>query len=493
GTDMTVAEELDHHVMAEDIPLAVVARIESRPDEYPGVKIVERTRRTYPSDSRAAHVLGHLGPIAKEELARRKEEGYHPDDFVGRTGIERQYETVLRGLRGMAVELTNRSGRVLSAYRQEEPGIGRDLILTIDPQLQRAAESLLDSALDLRTVRFEHPEPAGGAIVVMDVRTGALRAVASAPRFDPNLFVVGGAGKLLDDKTRPLFDRAVRMAIPPGSVFKAITAVALLEAAEFDPPDFDPDAPFFCQGYLHEPDRQRCAIYRRHGVGHDDVTLSDALAVSCNVYFFDHAGRLGPEPLADWARRFGFGQRTGIDLPSEAAAVVPDPTNGWRPGDTQSLAIGQGSLTATPMQVVRMIGAVANGGRLVTPHVVSRLGLAEGADSAEPIRIPPPRPIAGLHAETLAAVREGLQRVVADPIGTAHGTVHLESIAIAGKTGTAETGGGRADHAWFAGYAPAEHPRLAIVVVLEHSGNAATAAGPIVKALVGQMQKLGLL
>lgn len=488
GTDMTVAEELDDHVMAEEIPLAVVARIESRPDEYPGVKIVERTRRTYPSGSRAAHVLGHLGPIAKEELARRKEEGYHPDDFVGRTGVERQYETVLRGLRGTAVELTNRSGRILSAYRQEEPGVGRDLILTIDPQLQLAAESLLDSALDLRAVRFEHPEPAGGAIVVMDVRTGALRAVASAPRFDPNLFVGGNAGKLLEDPTLPLFDRAAGMAIPPGSVFKAITAVALLETSSFDR-----DEAFFCQGYLHEPDRQRCAIYRRHGVGHDDVTLSDALAVSCNVFFFHHAGRLGPEPLADWARRFGFGQRTGVDLPSEAAGIVPDPTDGWRPGDTQSLAIGQGSFTATPMQVVRMIGAIANGGRLVTPHLVSRFGLAEREENGESIRIPPPRPIAGLQAETLAAVRAGLQRVVADPIGTAHGTVYLESIAIAGKTGTAETGTGRVDHAWFAGYAPAEQPRLAIVVVLEHSGDAATAAGPIVKALVGQMQKLGLL
>jgi penicillin-binding protein 2 len=238
------------------------------------------------------------------------------------------------------------------------------------------------------------------------------------------------------------------------------------------------------------------------------MTLSDALAQSCNVYFFHHADRLGPDALTSWASRFGFGEPTGVDLPGEASGTLPTPGtirqiegHAWRSGDTRLLSIGQGSLQATPLQVVRMMAAVANGGRLVTPHLVSRLelpALAHGRSAADlpdpagdPIHVDPPRPIPGLHASTLAEIREGLQRVVADPCGTAHGTVHLESIAIAGKTGTAETGTGRAEHAWFAGYVPAERPKLAFVIVLEHAGDAAQAAGPVAKRLVRQMQRLG--
>ncbi len=504
GVETTIAEQLDHHVVAEDVPLAVVPEIEGHPQRYPGVKILTRRRRAYPRGSLAAHVLGHLGPVENKELQDERA-GYRADDFIGRMGLERQYESLLRPRRGVAVELTDHSGRILSSHRRREPGVGRDLVLTLDPQLQRAAETLLDSALKRRAIAFPDAQPAGGAILVVDVHNGEILAAASAPRFDPNLFVAGESRQLaalLDDPGHPLFDRVGMMAIPPGSVFKTLSAAAMLQSSTVDP-----QQPFFCQGYLHQPDRQRCAIYRREGAGHGDVTLVDALAQSCNVYFFHHAGRLGPGPLVDWAGRFGFGRPTGVDLPGEAAGVLPSPAtihqlegHDWRPGDTQSLAIGQGSLTATPLQVARLMAAVANGGRLVTPHVVSRLGLpASGGnpspaeEAAEQIRIPPPRPIPGLASETLAAIRAGLLRVVSDPHGTAHGTVHLETIAVAGKTGTAQTGGGQADHAWFAGYVPAENPKLALVVVLQHAGDAATAAGPVAKRLVLHVQQLGLL
>ena len=496
---ITVAEELDYHVMAEGVPLAVVAEIEAHPDRYPGARTIQRTRRAYPSGQLAAHLLGHLGPVEKEEI-RPGDGGYHAEDLVGRMGLELQYEALLRGHRGVAVELTDHSGRILSSYREREPGLGRDLVLTLEPQLQRTAENLLDSALERRAIRRPSAEPAGGAIVVIDVRSGAVRAAASAPRFDPNLFVHGQPAELaavLSRPDHPLFDRTARMAIPPASVFKTLVAVALLEGSASDPPVSDPTAPFFCQGYLHQPDRQRCAIYRRQGIGHGELALGDALAQSCNVYFFHHCGRLGPGPLVDWAGRFGFGRPTGVDLPGEASGLVPDPTP---TGERQLMAIGQGSLTATPLQVVRMMAAVANGGQLVAPHVVSRLGLPQLADDAspgedpdDPIRIRPPQRIPRLRPETLAAVREGLQRVVSDPRGTAHGTVRLESVAIAGKTGTAETGSGRGDHAWFAGYVPAERPKLAFVVALEHAGDGATAAGPVARRLVLRIQQLGML
>jgi penicillin-binding protein 2 len=502
---ITVAEELDYHVMAEGVPLAVVAEIEGRAEPYPGVKTVQRTRRAYPAGPLAAHVLGHLGPVEAEELRPGEDAAYHAEDLVGRMGLERQYESLLRGRRGVAVELTDHSGRILSSCREREPAVGRDLVLTLDPQLQRAAETLLDSALQRRAMQQPAVEPAGGAIVVIDVRSGAVRAAASAPRFDPNLFVLGEGSELaalLSRPDHPLFDRTSKMAIPPGSVFKTLAAVALLESGVVDP-----EEPFFCQGYLHQPDRQRCAIYRRQGIGHGELSLADALAQSCNVYFFHHCGRMGPEPLLRWARRFAFGRPTGVDLPEEAAGLVPDPatardaeSDARASGDAQQLAIGQGPLQATPLQVVRLMAAVANGGQLVTPHLVSGLGLPQRAedtsprdDSDDPIQVAAPQPVAGLRPETLATVREGLEHVVSDPRGTAYGTVRLDSIAIAGKTGTAETGGDRGDHAWFAGYVPAERPKLAFVVVLEHAGDGATAAGPVAKRLVLRMEQLGML
>ncbi len=516
-TRVTVTEELDYHVMAEDVPRSVVAQVEAHPELYPGVRIIERSRREYPSGTLAANVLGHLGAIGEEELAAAGTDRYRPGDRVGRMGLERQYEQLLRARRGVAVRQTDHGGRVLSSYRQREPGVGRDLILTLDLRLQRTAETLLDEALARRVLAGRalgrgEVEPAGGVIVVMDVRGGAILAAASAPRFDPNLFAQPPSRseskpaqlrELLSDPARPLFARVRSMAIPPGSVFKTISAVALLETLAVDPQE-----PFHCRGYLKHPDQMRCAIYRRRGVGHGDVTLRDALAQSCNVYFFHPVGRMGPRPLVDWAEAFGFGRPTGVDLPGEASGTVPTPETrrlkgrAWRTGDTQLTAIGQGRLTATPLQVVRMMAAVASDGRLVTPHLVSRaekgtrFNLPERPGGCFAQIKPGPffgsRAIPGLKVSTLEEIREGLRRVVSDGKGTAHDTVYMESIAVAGKTGTAQTGADRADHAWFAGYVPADSPKLAFVVVLEHSGNGGEVAGPVAKRLVIRMRQLGL-
>jgi penicillin-binding protein 2 len=497
---ITVAEELDYHVVVEDVPLGVVAEIEAHADRYPGVKIVECRRRMYPCGSLAAHVLGHLGAVDAATLRDGGPGEYHPDDLVGKTGLERQYEQLLYGRRGTAVELTDRSGRVISSHREREPGVGRDLVLTLDPQLQRTAEELLAAALRRRAIQQPDAEPAGGACVVMDVRSGAILAAASAPTFDPNLFAAPAGDaveQVLGDPAHPLFDRASQMAIPPGSTFKIVSAAALLSDGSVRP-----DRPLFCQGFLKTPDSWRCAIFLQHGSGHGDVTLADALAQSCNVYFFHYAERLGPQPLVDWGRRFGFGRPTGVDLPGESAGNLPsEPTDrDWRPSDALSLAIGQGSLQATPLQIARMMAAVAGGGRLVTPHAASHLGMRPSSDgsaaaeedlSGDSIEIPPPTTIDRLDGPTLAAIREGLRRVVADPLGTAHGTFSIDSISVAGKTGTAQTGAEQADHAWFAGYAPADDPKLAFVVVLEHGGDAADAACPVAKRLVLAMADLG--
>jgi penicillin-binding protein 2 len=502
ATRLTVAEERDYHVIAEDISLSLVAEIEARPDLYRGVKIVERTRRYYPAGALAAHVLGYLGP--DDEAPQRS------FDAVGKAGLERQYEQLLRGRRGTAVELVDHSGRILATVRDREPEFGRDLVLTIQRRLQAAAETLLDQALERRAVAQlgQRVASCGGAIVVFDVHNGAILAAASSPRFEPGLFGRGSSpelARLLIDPAHPLFDRVGQMAIPPGSLFKIVTAAALLESGTIDPA-----APLVCRGYLDHPDRWRCEVYRHHGVGHGPVALADALAESCNVYFLHHARRMGPQPLWDWTARFGFGRPTGIDLPGESAGIVPDANSiprlqkhPWRTADTLAMSIGQSTLSVTPLQVARLLAAVANGGYLVTPHLVADVVLPEStsgrfkdnaAEVAEdPLHLPQPQAIPGLHEATLAAIRDGLVRVVADPKGTGHATIWMDGLAVAGKTGTAESGEGQADHAWFAGYVPAERPQLAFVVVLEHAGDAATAAGPVAKRLVEQIDRLGLL
>ncbi len=507
---VTVAEELTGHVLAEDVPAGAVAEVQQHAEQYPGTRIIRVTRRTYPAGALAAHVLGYLGPPGIPgrfpgvlPSPRPWVHGARPlpeeeGSLVGRTGIEQQYEALLCGKPGIGVEVTDQAGRVQRAFHETEPVAGRDVTLTIDPRLQRTAEELLDSALQREALQPDRDgrtrrAPSGGAVVVIDVRDGEILAAASAPRFDPAAFAGDDSSRreaLLADPAHPLFHRAMQMALPPGAVFTTVTAVALLESA-----GLDPAATFYCQGYLKQPDRapacgSRCAVYVRYGTGHGDVTLTEALAESCNVYFFHHAEELPPQTLVDWARRLGFGQPTGVDLPGEARGIVPTPDSihklegqAWHKADTRAMAVGQGSLTATPLQVVRMMAAVANGGLLVTPHVC-RVGFSP------PLR---PQPVPGLTYSTLAAIRAGLLTAVADKEGTAHGSLYLPQISLAGKTGTALTGEGQSEHTWFAGYVPADRPRYALVVVLERAGDAATAACPVAKRLVLRMLETGLL
>ncbi len=318
--------------------------------------------------------------------------------------------------------------------------------------------------------------------------------------------------EILEDPRRPLYHRMTEMAVAPGSTFKALTSVALLESGLWDP-----DEKRHCQGFLDQPNRYRCYVYRHFGVGHGDLDLTDAIARSCNVYFFSGARLLGPEPLVIWADRFGFGRPTGIDLPGEGGGNLPRPPKmrlaaldgsnreaapadaatkqtPWYSGDTLGMAIGQAQLTTTPLQVARLMAAIANGGYLVTPHVVRQIR-DSGARGAERSIFPehPTQHIPGLREGTLSRIREGLEKVVAHPQGTGYKRVRLQEVAIAGKTGTAEVGPGRGDHAWFAGYVPADRPRIAFAVILEHAGSGGQAAGPVARELVQAMLKTGVI
>ena len=515
-----IQEEQEYHPLITGISLAAVAEIESQPVHYPGLEIDTLSWRDYPEDSLAAHVIGVRKPLTAEDVEDRKAHfpgpdplGYEVGDRIGRMGLERKYDEHLHGLRGRRRVVRNRRGEIIKTELVREPRAGGDLVLTLNAGLQERLERMLDQEL-LRPSEEpnEKPASAGASLVVLDVRTGAVLAAASAPRFSLKELLHPTKAEwqaINSDPRRPFFHRATHMAVAPGSVFKAITAVALLESGRFDP-----DEPRHCRGFLDRPDQHRCYIYRHFGVGHGDLDLSQAICRSCNVYFFEGARKIGPGPLVHWAERFGLGQPTGIDLPGEEAGNLPRPPESsaedspirlasleeqeparWYPGDTLGLAIGQSRLTATPLQMARVMSAIANEGFLVTPHLVKGHGPAMLLDGDEPARlsVPEPRPIPGLTPGTLQRVREGLELVVSHPQGTGYKTVRMPEVKIAGKTGTAEVGGGLPDHAWFAGYVPADRPKYAFAVILEHAGSGGAAAGPLARQTVETLLELGLI
>jgi len=507
---IVVAEEQQQHVLVPNLSPeaaeAVQTWLSGDPLRESLVQLTNTTQRIYPHGALAAHVLGHVGPTTGEAPTI---DG--ASLWEGRLGVELRFDTRLRGHPGLERRRINRHGDVLQTLVDRRPQSGSDLHLTLDVRLQQTAEDLLDSALarrpTARTSRTTQGEsksadespsglqsPGGGAIVVMDCDSGELRVVASAPTFDPNMFTRRDNGAIesaLQDPAGPLLNRVTQMAVPPGSVMKLITAVALLEEGTTTPTE-----PFVCQGYLDSPERLRCAIYRQRGHGHDELTLPGALARSCNVYFFYHAPRMGPRALVTWADRFGLGRTTGVDLPDEAAGRLPTPdwlgeqfARGWRNSDTQMLAIGQGALTTTPLQISRATAAIANGGYLVRPHVTNDTS-SSAKSAAGAVRI------VNLHQETLRVVRRGMRQAVGDPEGTMHSYLVMDDVAVAAKTGTAQTGTDatgeeRADHAWLVGYLPADEPRYVFVIALEHAGNADAATGPVARRLVRRMQELG--
>ena len=478
---VVVTEELEYHRLLQDVSLEAAGTIQEHPERFPGVVVRVSPRRVYTHGSLAAHVVGN-------RRQQPRDRGIVPErEWVGASGVEKSYDPVLRGQPGLRRIVTNRHGEVVSTRILRPPRRGRDIQLTLSLPLQRRAETLLDQATSTGS--------SGGAIVVIDLHTGAIRAAASAPRFDPNLILAPDADtwkSIVDNPSRPLFCRVTGMALPPGSVFKSVSATALLQSGILPP-----GHSISCRGFLDTPSHHRCYVFSRFGIGHGRTDMGDALCRSCNVYFFDAARRLarsgstGHNSLHRWAANFGFGVPTGIDLPGESAGRLPSPPTKPLVSETMQLAIGQGPVTATPLQVVRMMAAIANGGSLVTPHVVSDLGpdpeaLATRAE-------PRTTPIPGLSKRVLDTVRAGLQRVVEDPRGTGYKRVRLPGIAIAGKTGTAEVGGDLEDHAWFAGYVPARRPRVAFVVVLEHAGSGGRKAGPVARALVESLQVTGLI
>jgi len=459
-------EELQDHVVLSNVTLNVAAAIQSRPAQFPGVHIRAMSRRSYPLADVAAHVIGvrktSPGTANTPEAPLR----------TGESGIERFYSSRIAGTPGLIQHHRNRRGELVDSRQFRAPVDGQDVILTIDSRLQQIAEQLLDDKLRAGSSEDSAAVPQGATLVAMDIWTGDILALACSPR--PSLMTLLQPSReaweqLQSDPRHPLFQRPTHMSVAPGALFQVVTAAAALQAGFTQA-----DEKIECRGYLNEPDQYRCQIYRQHGIGHGGITVEDALSLTCNVYFYEMARRMGPETICDWASRFGLGERTGIDLPGESSGHLPQPDSPgtnlkgsrWFPGSTLQLSVGQGALLVTPLQMARMFAAIANGGFLVQPRVT--LPNHDRDATAEPQKIP------GLSAETLSTLQHGLERVVQDSDGNGR-AARIELMTMAGQTGIAEVKNKPA-HAWFAGYAPARQPRVAFAVVLEHGGNGSASA-----------------
>jgi penicillin-binding protein 2 len=443
-----------------------------RADEFPGLHVTTLSVRRYPQGVLASAFLGLIGEISARQLRERRFRGYEPGELVGQSGVEATYDRILRGgLHGTRL-VVNALGRPLTARSLHAPA-PHGLRLTIDARLQRTAERAVRDGIRLAHAGG-HADAHAGAAVVLDPRTGAVEALASYPSFDQES-AARNRGSLVhllvaSDAEAPLFDRTTQGLYPPGSTFKPVVAEAGLVAGLLGPA-----SRLSCTSSLTVGD----TVFHNVEAGIDArLTLPRALAVSCDTWFYRLGLRLyggHPRVLRRWARSFGFGTPTDVDLPGESGGVTPEPRYA---GDAVNLSIGQGELLVTPLQLAVAYAALANGGTIVQPHLAAAVLSARGRVLRRLLF--PAR--ARLRLRGLAAIREGLYLAAHDPGGTSAGIFAHFPVPIAGKTGTAQAPTG-SDHSWYASWAPARRPTVVVVVLIEHGGFGADAAAPAAREI----------
>jgi penicillin-binding protein 2 len=468
--------------------------------EFPGLQIAATSLRRYDQGGIAAQILGYVREISPQQLKQREKDGYAAGDTIGQTGIEARYDGYLRGLSGIGRVNVDARGRVTSEREFSQlPESGNNVRLTLDAELQLAAEEALRYGIRLAHENDEWAAD-GGALVAMNVNTGEILALASNPTFDPNIYTGNVSekelGQLADSSANsPTLNRAISGLYPPGSTFKPITALAAMQEGMLSAGEEIP-----CTGQMVVgEDRQ---VFRNWNPYADyPLSLTRALAESCDTYFYDVALRFyerRDSPLQRWSRRMGFGHATGVDLGPEEGGLVPTPAwrrqhfesevdKIWTPGQSVQLAIGQGDLLVTPLQMTQAYAMIANGGRIVEPHIVQ--SVEEPRSQGEPPVVlrpytpKPPRDI-GINPGALAAVQEGLYQATHEVYGTSQQVFRLFPVPIAGKTGTAEKFvtlpgfQGLRDQSWWCGYGPYASPELAVCAVIENGGFGGTAAAP---------------
>ncbi|NDC36550.1 MAG: penicillin-binding protein 2 [Proteobacteria bacterium] len=452
----------------------------------PGVIINVDPARDYMYQELAAHTLGYVREISPQQMEQPSFSGYRFGDTVGQYGLELGWERFLQGQRGIQYVIVDAMGNRIgeSSFQQEKPG--NNLTLTIDLNVQLVADRAL--------------EKKKGAIIALDPKTGEVLALSSAPRFDPNLF----AGEIPADvwrrlssgEDKPLSDRAIQGAYPPGSVFKILMSIAALAEGVINP-----EERINCPGFYSFGGRN----YRCHKkTGHGSVNLFEAIVQSCDVYYYTVGNRLGVDRIHEYSTRFGLGEPTGVGLAHEVAGLIPSTawrrassTNPerqkWYPGETLSVAIGQGAVTTTPIQIARALAAVVNGGKVLTPFLVRQVAASDGRIIEQHLTSSTERTV-DIPSSILDTVRNSMVGVVHDPRGTGHyAKLRPElGLKVGGKTGTAQVVALELstksedfnDHAWFAGYAPADDPQIVVVALVENGGHGGAAAAPLVRQVL---------
>ncbi|MDD4899865.1 MAG: penicillin-binding protein 2 [Candidatus Omnitrophica bacterium] len=456
--------------LAKNIDIKKAVALEELKMDYPGVVIQQRPVRSYPYGKLACHVAGYLSEIDQWRLSKLQDYGYNPKDIVGYGGVEEKYDYYLREEEGaLSVEVDHR-GKFVRTLGFKPAKNGKDIQLTLDLAIQKIAESSLGERK--------------GSVVIMDPASGEIFALASSPGYNPEVFVKKTGSSLADifaNSHSVLMNRAISGAYAPGSVFKLVVAEAALDTSKINL-----GTSFYCPGGMLVGNR-----YFKCWDTHNQQDLIQAIAHSCDVFFYHTGILLGAPLIHDYSLKFGFSKPTGIDLPYEVSGFVPHPrwkkasrSQIWYDGDTANFSIGQGDLLTTPIQIVRMASVFANRGFLVNPYIVKSIA---GQDITAYQK---GNKSLGIKERFLNAIRQGELKVVADPQGTASVLAGL-SVAVAGKTGTAQVTRGQ-PHGWFSGFFPFDHSKFAICVFLENGGSGYGAC-MVAKQIIEEMFKQGLV
>ncbi len=461
----------DPVTLAEDIPIEKAIEIEENKYRFPGFFIQETYRRNYPLQKNSAHVLGYTGKVNRAQKERFREYGYSLQSVTGYSGVEEYYDAYLRGEEGgLQVEVNSR-GQQVRLLGLREPKKGQDITLTIDSDIQQDALELLEDRI--------------GVIVVMDTDSGEILSLVSSPSFDPNAFGdsrrQGEVSRLFADSSAPIFNRAIKGAYPPGSVFKVVLATAGLHLKKIMT-----ETSFVCTG-LYSLGRAGFRCTHVHG----SQNLIASLAHSCNMYYYNVGILLGAETIRHYARWLGLGEMTHIDLPYEESGSIPSlqqriaaGMGRWHAGDTLNLSIGQGDVLVTPLQLVRMMAMIARQGVIVQPHVIKAIAETEVEKFSLERNM-------RIEERVLQTIQKGLRAAVTDFAGTAH-VLDVPDMYVAGKTGTAQTSGGKKTHAWFAGYVRGEKKNIALCIFLEHGGSSYNACLIARSLLLGMKERKAL-
>lgn len=490
------------YIISENISESSMLLFEEQNSTFPGMAIEKTPIRNYVYANLASHVLGYVGRISSDEY--KALEGYSISDYIGKTGIEYSFEKYLKGQDGIKQTDMSIDGTITGEYVTEEAVSGNDVTLTIDANVQEVAEKSMAELIEkIRNGGFGHAYNAkSGAVIALNVKTGEVLAMCSAPDFEPQLFIDGISNDKWNEYTQgersALLNRTIQSTYAPGSVFKMATAIAGLESGNIT----DTEIMYDTGIYYYGGSSWRCWSYTDYGRGHGSVNVSGAIKHSCNYYFYETAKRMGIDTLVKYARYFGLGSKTGIELVGEEAGMLASKENSqklnkpWYGGDTLNAAIGQGDNSFTPMQIAKYIAMLTNGGHDIDVSLIKEIVAADGtvvskSEIEEYINkrlgiINEQKEDLQIDEKTIKTVMEGMKSVATETGGTAYSVFRDFEIEVGGKTGSAEAG--KNVNAWFTGFAPYDNPEIAVVVFVENGGHGyytATVARAIFESYFG--------